>query len=846
MARRSAARRGPARRPPSPRRSIWGRLLRSLHLLILAAVLSVVDFRLHGDPWLAAGIVALPILGILLAPVLGRITARLSLGNRPVVRVLLVALPLVALVATRWSGGQPVTTALLTAAVPAVVGLSLAWVHHRHPRVLSPWARLRDRVAPRVLRSVLAGLLPPLITFWFIHGSLADIGAMVGVTPALAAPADDAVWRIAAGSGLAVVGVFLLLCPPAARPADRPARAPGRRGSPARAATAAGILLLGGSALLGAELLGAPAAVAEEYGDEVCPEGFHWVRMSANGCVQNEDTFPPNGGGLNYTMEGICHDPAYPYEIFEWREAPNGEPIPGSGGKTALAFLVACLDKAAYDAHVAAGGTSPAAQTPPVNAAWVVGGGATSAAGLLAAAAAAGWTQTGPANETLTSTRCQELTRRRNDLVARHERLAQLAGQRQGVIRLLHQAQMQGEMASAGTPGTTAADLAALGANYGPTVAGGAGSLHQVLRPGATGGLSRAAGVAASPGVGGLGAAGSAASTAWTIHSAESTREGAAVPVAERLERLTAQRWAAQVERLERYRSSLEERLLPQVATLRADVEAYNAEHAAMDVLEGWLCPATALALGPLDELLADAPPDGYESAQPLTSDAPPDAGHVRPDFVRATQGSCETYAADLARYRGHEETVRAIVQQLDDEARTWGQRMFDAAASARPVALELQRLAAAYHLNLNSVAAAGGVTTATSGYAALTAVTGWPAVAMAAGALLVSLMSDLAFAPSPADAARLGQLQALARFHDARYRYAKAEWDQRAYDRRKAWQQITDMHLELTSRHDRCIYKDWVENPAGQGPPPPPLETGHAPSTFTPTIRSMEELASW
>ncbi|MDX5318917.1 MAG: hypothetical protein LPK38_06160, partial [Actinomycetes bacterium] len=86
MARRSAERRGRQSRDAGPRSSAWRRLLGSAHVVILTAVLAIVDFRLHGDPWLAAGIVALPVMGILLAPVLGRITARLSLGNRPVIR----------------------------------------------------------------------------------------------------------------------------------------------------------------------------------------------------------------------------------------------------------------------------------------------------------------------------------------------------------------------------------------------------------------------------------------------------------------------------------------------------------------------------------------------------------------------------------------------------------------------------------------------------------------------------------------------------------------------------------------------------------------------------------------
>lgn len=821
-------------------------------MLLLSAVLAVVDWRLHGNVWVAAGVVAAGLAGVLAAPALGRLAARTGLDRRPVLRLLLVIAPLVAAMMLRWRGANSIPTALLTAAVPAVAALGLAWATRRAGRLLAPAVRVRNRVLPRWTRALAAGTLPVAVTFWLVHGSSADV-SLVGRSTAPPVPLAGATWRIVVAGLLAVLLVFALLHEPAG-PARTVRPAAGRAVAVGAGAALVGIAGLGLAVLGAAALTSSPArADVREYGDEVCPEGFHWERMSANGCVQDADTIPGNGGGLSYTQEPICRDPAYPHMITEWRETPTGEPIPGSGGKTALAFLVACLDAEGYAAYLAQGGTTGLTPSTAANSAWVVGGGAAAAAALMAAAAALGWTPTREPSS-FASDRCRTLTARRNALVSRYERLAALAGQRQGTIALIAQARAQQAAASA-TGGTDWIGAGATTVNYAATTAGGAGAGYTAaVRTNRIAGSARglaAAQTATGRAVGLTGVLASTASTARTISQTYATEAEAVRAESERLARLVAQRWAGTVDRLERYREWLEKRLKPQVDRLRTEVEAFNRDLGAMDLVDGWWCPASSLATSSLDDLLADAAPEGYDdAASPWEgSTAPSGLGHDRPRYRHAQRGSCSTYAADLTRFRAQEKTVRQMVERLDDEARIWGQRVADAHASARPLYAELARLAARYHLDINLVAGAGGVSAGAAAAPIIKTglVTGqpWAGLLLAGVSLLASLAGDLVFAPSAEDAARIGHLTAQARFFDARARFCQAEYEQRAVDRRTAWQQLLPLEAELRQRYEDCG-RIWEDSPAGQGPPPPALDVGHAPCRFVPSVRSMEELASW
>lgn len=103
----------------------------------------------------------------------------------------------------------------------------------------------------------------------------------------------------------------------------------------------------------------------------------------------------------------------------------------------------------------------------------------------------------------------------------------------------------------------------------------------------------------------------------------------------------------------------------------------------------------------------------------------------------------------------------------------------------------------------------------------------------------------DLVFTPSAAEAALIGRLSAQARFFDSRARYCQAEYEQRAVDRRTAWQQLLAERDELAQRYEDCG-RIWEDDAAGRAAAPDQVEPGHAPCYFTATPRSMEELASW
>ena len=451
----------------------------------------MVDWRLHANLWVALGIVALAVGGVLAAPILGRLGARIGLTRRPWLRLALTVVPLVLALVLRWRGAATIPATVLTAAVPAGLAIGLTWLGKRGGRALGPVMRVRDRIAPRWLRSLLAGTLPIVLTFWLVHGSLRDIVTLVGFRATQQTPVDGATWRIALAGAIAAILMFALLHQPAA-----PNRAGRRTGRVAAAALLFPLMLPWVAALGLLAWQAGPAAAADDgYGDEVCPEGFHWERMSANGCVQNLDTLPANGGGLSYTQDPLCRDPDYPHKIVEVRQAPGGQPIPGSGGKTSLPFLLACLDDAQYEAYLAQNtaptqapaAPAPSAPTPPTasptpsnpsisaNLAWVVGGGAVAASALLAAAAAAGWA---PVDEpsSFDTDRCRRLTARRKALLARFAELTTLAGQRQGVVALIARTRAGPLSApTAGPDGTFARDASRM--SYTATAAGGGVSL---------------------------------------------------------------------------------------------------------------------------------------------------------------------------------------------------------------------------------------------------------------------------------------------------------------------------------------------------------------------------------
>ena len=281
------------------------------------------------------------------------------------------------------------------------------------------------------------------------------------------------------------------------------------------------------------------------------------------------------------------------------------------------------------------------------------------------------------------------------------------------------------------------------------------------------------------------------------------------------------------------------------MAALRVDVTTYNTEVAAMSTLEGWSCPATQLPLGPLDDLLADAPPQGVRGT-PADESAPTSLGHARPTVERSPLGGCSTYQADLARFDAHSAAVRATMERLNAESRIWLQRSADTSASARSVFAELAEVGYAYGVDVEGYAASTALSFVSGVAPALLMLLPEVAVTAALVSVAASLTADLALTPSPADAARLGHLTAQARFLDSRARYARAECEQRIQDRNEIMIDLGAEYDALRAQHALCSRRTDPSVPVFPHPEPTSPDFSHPTFHTTPTVRSIEELASW
>ena len=134
-----------------------------------------------------------------------------------------------------------------------------------------------------------------------------------------------------------------------------------------------------------------------------------------------------------------------------------------------------------------------------------------------------------------------------------------------------------------------------------------------------------------------------------------------------------------------------------------------------MGTLEGWLCPATPLDLGPLDALLADAPPEGYAAPRPtIRSDVPRSCSADR----RAAPRRLQHLPGGPRRFDAHSAAVRATMERLNAESRVWLQRSADTSASARPVFAELAEVGHAYGDRRERYAAATALCVSVAGAA--------------------------------------------------------------------------------------------------------------------------------
>lgn len=83
-------------------------------------------------------------------------------------------------------------------------------------------------------------------------------------------------------------------------------------------------------------------------GNQNCPAGFVWIRMSGTGCVQAEPL--PANGKIGYDGRALCIEPYV--GIYEQRATSDGQPAPGTPYNS-FAYLLKCVTQEDYEQAVA-------------------------------------------------------------------------------------------------------------------------------------------------------------------------------------------------------------------------------------------------------------------------------------------------------------------------------------------------------------------------------------------------------------------------------------------------------------------------------------------------------------
>lgn len=192
-------------------------------MLMFAGIALYLDWRIKGDATFLLYGSAAAIGAGLLYPVASRVLGPVLQPIPGWIRGLVLAgLPAAWLFVTRWRGELPRWQALAAVALPLVTAAAMGIARPRLQVTLGPLLTQRDQLLPRWLRVVLAAVIPTVLVFWLVHGSLRDIAALFG------APTRDSALINAPGTAVRLVAVsvastviaFLLLLDPPRRPHD--------------------------------------------------------------------------------------------------------------------------------------------------------------------------------------------------------------------------------------------------------------------------------------------------------------------------------------------------------------------------------------------------------------------------------------------------------------------------------------------------------------------------------------------------------------------------------------------------------------------------------------------------
>ncbi len=193
---------------------------RNAPLVAMVGLAAYFDWLLRGQAGFTLGILMLGLAPLVLRPITGPVLARIGEATGIPVkyrRTLAVGVPVAFLYIFRWSGTQGTFSALLTMAIPIGTALYIAKNRTALEARLKPWFKWRDRTIPDNIRLVLVVVVPILIAFLFIHGSLIDLIAFFGGSTRSRTMVAQRGWQILFGTFLSTVSVFLLAHKPGAR-----------------------------------------------------------------------------------------------------------------------------------------------------------------------------------------------------------------------------------------------------------------------------------------------------------------------------------------------------------------------------------------------------------------------------------------------------------------------------------------------------------------------------------------------------------------------------------------------------------------------------------------------------
>lgn len=193
---------------------LWPRVKQSWFPLMFLLLFAWLDWIMHRSILFLLFIGGAAVALVLFRQDIGRVVrARLNVQVHPVASTLLWAAPALLYFLMRGQGTSGAAIPVILAVCGTLV--STAIFGDRIDAVLSGYYKVRDRILPPVVAAVLVLVLPILISFAVIHGSLSDLPAFFGGSTESPLSPSGLWFRFFLGTLLATVLTVLLTRRPA-------------------------------------------------------------------------------------------------------------------------------------------------------------------------------------------------------------------------------------------------------------------------------------------------------------------------------------------------------------------------------------------------------------------------------------------------------------------------------------------------------------------------------------------------------------------------------------------------------------------------------------------------------